>query len=454
MATSVLIVEDEPQCAELLTSMLYKAEPAFDVQTAPTLADGVLCLQQDEIDVALIDLGLPDSQGPATVERLRDVSPHTALVVVSGLDQRATIADVLERGAQDYLVKGAFAQDVLVRAVRNAIARQRVEEELRESQQRFKDLCNAIPQSMYEADARGILTFANQHAFQAFGYSQGEFDAGLSTLQTLAEKDRDRATENIGKVLAGQDLGGLEYTALRKDGSTFPALVYSKRIMRRGRPVGLRGIILDITQHREAEAALNGAFEKLKTTLDGTVNALAATVELRDPYTAGHQRRVAEIARGIAVEIGCSEDEIDGIHVAALLHDIGKIAIPVEVLSKPSPLSDTEYRIIQAHVSVGYDIVAPVTFPWPVADMVLQHHERMDGAGYPAGLQGEDIHIGGRILALADTVEAMSSHRPYRAALGIEKALDFIREGRGTLFDARLVEACLALFEQGRLKLD
>jgi len=450
----LLIVEDEPECVTLLTEMLKESGLPFSMESAADLAGAVVRLGQGGIDAVLVDLGLPDSRGPATVERLREASPHTALVVVSGLDERTTIADVLERGARDYLVKGSFAPDVLARAVRNAIARQQVEEDLRDSQQRFKDLCNAIPQSMYEADARGTLTFANPHAFESFGYSHEDFAGGLNALLMLVEEDRERARENIGKILLGEDLGGVGYTALRKDGTTFPVLVYSRSIVRRGRPVGLRGIIFDITQHQRSEAALNEALDRLKLTLDGTVNALAATVELRDPYTAGHQRRVAQIAQGISREIGCSEDDTEGIHVAALLHDIGKIAIPVEVLSKPSPLSSTEYRMIQAHVKVGYDILAPVAFPWPVADIVLQHHERMDGKGYPSGLEGEDILLGARILAVADTVEAMSSHRPYRAALGIEKALDFIREGRATLFDARIVDACLALFEQGKITLD
>ena len=179
---------------------------------------------------------------------------------------------------------------------------------------------------------------------------------------------------------------------------------------------------------------------------------MALTIETRDPYTAGHQRRVADLARAIAKERGFPRDKITGIRMAGVLHDIGKIAIPSGILSKPGRLNGTESDLIKNHSKVGYDILKPIKFPWPVAKIVLQHHERMDGSGYPQGLSGEDILPEARILGVADVVEAMASHRPYRPAFGINKALEEISNNRGKLYDAEVVDACLKLFKDKGFK--
>jgi HD-GYP domain-containing protein (c-di-GMP phosphodiesterase class II) len=200
---------------------------------------------------------------------------------------------------------------------------------------------------------------------------------------------------------------------------------------------------------REQERSL----ERLRESLVDTVTAITTTVEMRDPYTAGHERRVAELATAIAREMGLSNDQIDGIHFGGLIHDLGKIKIPAEILSKPGRLSKTEFELVASHSQAGYDILKGIKFPWPIAQMVLQHHERLDGSGYPEGLKGEDIIIEARILAVADTVEAMSSHRPYRPALGIDKALAEIEQQRDRLYDAKAVDACLKLFRAGNFSL-
>ncbi len=170
--------------------------------------------------------------------------------------------------------------------------------------------------------------------------------------------------------------------------------------------------------------------------------------EMRDPYTAGHERRVSKIAAAIGAELGWDEQQQEGLRVAGYLHDIGKITIPAEILAKPGELSALEYQLIQGHARASHDVLKNVQFPWPVAEAVLQHHERMDGTGYPQGLRGESISPMARILAVADVVEAMASHRPYRAALGIAKALAEIERGRGSSYDAAAVDACRSLFRQ------
>lgn len=186
----------------------------------------------------------------------------------------------------------------------------------------------------------------------------------------------------------------------------------------------------------------------LREGLEQTVQAIAATVESRDPYTAGHQKRVAELATAIAREMKLAEEQIEGIGFAAVIHDLGKIHIPAEILSKPGRLTDIEYKLIQTHPQAGYDIIKDVRFPWPIAQIILQHHECLDGSGYPLGLKGDAILIEARIIAVADVVEAISSHRPYRSALGIGPALEEIEKGRGALFDPDAVDACIRLFTQ------
>lgn len=199
-------------------------------------------------------------------------------------------------------------------------------------------------------------------------------------------------------------------------------------------------------RHAEAEGRVRQTLEQLKESLEQTVRAIATTVEMRDPYTAGHQRRVANLAAAIARELGMTEDEIEGVYVAGVIHDIGKIHIPAEILSKPGRLNEIEYGLIQTHPQVGYEIVKDIHFPWPVADIVLQHHERLDGSGYPGRLTGDQIVVGARIIAVADVVEAMASHRPYRPGLGITRALEEIERKLGVAYDAQVVRACLILF--------
>ncbi|MDO8349843.1 MAG: response regulator [Gallionella sp.] len=187
---------------------------------------------------------------------------------------------------------------------------------------------------------------------------------------------------------------------------------------------------------------------QLQDSLEDTVKAIATIVEMRDPYTAGHQVRVADLAAAIAKQIGLPDEQINAIHLAGIVHDVGKIQIPAEILSKPGKINDIEFSLIKAHAQSGYDILKDIDFPWPIAQMILQHHERLDGSGYPQGLKGDAILLEARILSVADVVEAMSSHRPYRPGLGIEAALSEITRQRGVYFDPQVVDACVTLFRE------
>ena len=205
--------------------------------------------------------------------------------------------------------------------------------------------------------------------------------------------------------------------------------------------------LIDITENKKSE-------ERLKKTMDATIDTMSRIIEAKDPYTSGHQHRVCQLAVLLARELGFSEDKIEGVRIASLIHDIGKIGLPTEILSKPTKLTDIEFSLIKGHSQIGYDILKSINFSYPIAQIVLQHHERLNGSGYPNGLRADEILLEARILGVADVVEAMSSHRPYRPALGIDKALEEISKNKGTLYDPEVVDTCLKLFKEKEFKFE
>ncbi len=209
---------------------------------------------------------------------------------------------------------------------------------------------------------------------------------------------------------------------------------------------------IEIENRALVQQELEQSFQNLKKVMDSTIKAIAMTVEKRDPYTSGHQMRVAALTRAIAESIELPEDQIEGAYMAASIHDIGKISLPAEILTKPIQLTEIEISLIQAHSQAGYDILKGIEFPWSIADIIIQHHERMDGSGYPEGLAGDSILMEARIIGVADVVETMSSHRPYRPSMGIEKALAEITQNSGTLYDADVVTACLKIFSDKKFE--
>ncbi len=208
-----------------------------------------------------------------------------------------------------------------------------------------------------------------------------------------------------------------------------------------------------LTSHREEEESLSRSLGTLRRAMGATLEVQARAVEMKDPYASGHQRRVADLARTIAMEMGHPEEVIDGIRMGAVVHDLGKLLMPAEILNKPAKLTELEFNQIKKHAQAGYDILKDIEFPWPIARMVWQHHERLDGSGYPLGLTGEEILPEARILAVADVVESMASHRAYRPAPGLEKALEEIRANRGTLYDPAVVDACIRIFKEKDFRL-
>ena len=244
-----------------------------------------------------------------------------------------------------------------------------------------------------------------------------------------------------------------ESAQLRRDGSVVPVEVHARIVGGKNDKLIL-SVTHDITERKKAEAELTESYATLKKTLKDAIKTMAKIVEMRDPYTAGHQQRVTQLAVAIARELNFNEQLIEQFWMAAIVHDIGKIYVPSDILHKPGKLTDIELSLIKTHPQGGYDIVKGMELPYVIAQAILQHHERLNGSGYPHGLKDKDIIIEAKIIAVADVVEAMASHRPYRPALGIDKALEEIRQNKGILYDTKVVEACVKLFEEKGFKFE
>ncbi len=294
----------------------------------------------------------------------------------------------------------------------------------------------------------GVIKYSNLRLAQMWG-GDAEHIAGKPFQTYVHPDDAARLSDMYQRRMAGDAAPAIyEAALLRVDGRKVYTELSGGIIDYLGKPADLL-MVRDITERKRVELELKNTLGRLHKIIGATVQAIASAVESRDPYTAGHQKRVADLARTIATEMGLPRDTIEGLRTAGAIHDLGKLSIPAEILSKPSKLSDIEFALIKTHPQGGFEILKDISFPWPVARIVLEHHERMDGSGYPRGLKGEEILVESRILGVADVVEAIASHRPYRPAKGVEAALQEIAANSGTLYDPEVVGACLRVFEKG-----
>ena len=323
----------------------------------------------------------------------------------------------------------------------NITGLKRVEEEQKQSEKRYRSLFENAQEGIYRSTPEGRIIVANQAMANMLGYNTPEELLTSVTDMSLQLYVHPAERAQIEKIITEQgSIRNYETQFYRKDGSIiWVALTMHVDRDEKGQIIHYDCINEDITKQKQA-------FEQIRKALGATVQAIAVTVETRDPYTAGHQRRVSDLARAIATEMNIPADQIDGIRMAAAIHDLGKISVPAEILSKPTKLTNIEFGLIKNHPQSGRDILKDIDFPWPVARIVLEHHERMNGSGYPNGLTGDNILLESRVLAVADVVESMSSHRPYRPTLGIDAALDEIEKNKGTFYDNTVVDACLRLF--------
>lgn len=329
--------------------------------------------------------------------------------------------------------------------------RKLAEDRLRESESRLAEAQRMAHLGHWELDLQTRQLIWSDEVYRIFEVDPKEFSGTYEGfLSFVHPDDRDKVNEAYQQSLLNHLPYQTEHRLLQKDGGIKYLLEKCETVFDpAGKPLRSKGTVLDVTTLKQAERALLEHQGVLEKTLEGTIHTVSMAVELRDPYTAGHQRRVSDLSCSIARKMGMDENFIHGVHLGALIHDIGKIGIPAELLSKPSKLTEFELQLVQQHAIMGYNILKDINFPWPVAEIAHQHHERIDGSGYPKGLKGKEILLEARVVAVADVVESMASHRPYRPALGIQAAVDEIRQHRGTLYDADVVDACLRLLEEG-----
>jgi len=402
MAKRICITEDSRTQARILEDILSKK--GYAVTVAENGIDGLYKVSQTMPDLIISDVEMPQMNGYEFCRTVKtdDGLKHIPFVLLTLLSNVRDVVKGLEAGA-DYYITKPYSPDALGTTVESILARG-------PSEQNSAGLASVAievdgKQHRFDADPQKILNFF------------------CSTYENLISR-------NESLSLTKQEL--------RKLNTHLGEKVREKTRFLEG----------EIAERVKAENALKENLGQMRQTLEGTVRALATTIEMRDPYTAGHQRRVAQLSCAIGRKMGFTPEFVDGLEVMGFLHDIGKIIVPAEILSKPGALNEFEFNIIKAHAQAGYNILKGIEFPWPVATATIQHHERLDGSGYPHGISEDAIIMEARILAVADVVEAMATHRPYRPALGPEIALKEIADNSGTRYDPSVVEVCKALFEK------
>ncbi|MFC2165222.1 PAS domain S-box protein [Acidobacteriota bacterium] len=326
----------------------------------------------------------------------------------------------------------------------DAFERKKAEDALIESEDKYRSVVERANDGIAVLQD-GKIIFVNERLAEMWGGSVGEL-VDRPIIDFIHPDEKAKVVDRYKKRMSGEEVPPIYETIMKsKNDADVHVELNAGVIPYQGKKASLV-FVRDVSERKQAQTWRN--------VLEGSIQAIAMTLEMRDPYTAGHQQRVTRLACSIAEELGLPKDQIEGLYFAGLIHDIGKVTIPAEILSKPGRLTETEFSIIKNHPDVAYEILKKIDFPWPVARIVRQHHEYIDGSGYPKGLEGDQILIEAKILTVADVVEAMASHRPYRPSLGIDSALEEIKLGRGKRFDPDVVDTCIKLFETEAFKLD
>jgi PAS domain S-box-containing protein len=448
--TKILVVEDERIVADDIRMSLERL--GYDVPAVSVSGeDAINKAEKTHPDLVLMDIvlqGKMDGIEAASIIQSRFDMPVVYLTAYAD-DKTVDRAKITEPFG--YILK-PFEDRDLQTTIEMALHKHKMRILLEESEERYRGVVENAHDAIY-IKTQGDFLYANPAFEELTGWKKEELcSEEFNFWKTIHPEDLKFVKKMEKERKKGkEEASSYEFRIISKD-SGVKAVEVNTIIIRKDGVVKEIGILRDITGRKQAEKERQQSVEKLKKALEETVNALASAVEMRDPYTAGHQKRVTELAHAIAIEMALPEGQIEGLRLASLIHDIGKIRVPGEILSKPGKLSHIDFGAIEIHPQVAYDILKSVEFPYPVAQIVLQHHERMDGSGYPWQLKGKEILLEARILAVADVVEAIASHRPYRPALGMDKALEEISRNKGTLYDSKVVDACLKLFKEKGFK--
>ena len=438
----ILLVEDDRITSRLLQK--YIIDIGYTLTSALSSGEDALHeIDKNEPDLVLMDINLEgklDGIESAMSIMLRHSLP---VVYITSSSDSSTLERAKKGNAYGYIIK-PFDKKDLRATMEMALVRHEMEKKIRENENRMTTILNSIADSVVVINETGIIDYVNP-----------------STEALLVTDKANMLGKNINDAIRiGSDpsedngmyfpmsMNYIEFNNYISAGNkSIPVDLTSTPLRQEnGRTSGAVIVVRDITQQVEYDRKIQESMDKLRRVLYGIVEAISKTVETRDPYTAGHQKRVADIAKEIAREMNLGRDIIESVDIAGQIHDLGKIAIPAEILNKPGRINHIEFELIKMHSQMGCDILKNIDFPWPISDIVLQHHEKYDGTGYPNGISHDDILIQARILAVADVLEAMASHRPYRAALGIEKAFEELRQNRGGHFDPDVVDSCMRVF--------
>ncbi|HYA13415.1 MAG TPA: HD domain-containing phosphohydrolase [Syntrophales bacterium] len=376
-------------------------------------------------------------------------TPHEAVVEEVGYYRE--YSEALIRRLEEKLSELAEANQALKQDIAE---RKRTEEALRESQEKYQAIFDYSGTALLFVEENLTISMCNKAFEKLSGYSRTGVEGQKKWPEIVAKGEDLKQMVDFHRLLRIDPHAApqtYEFQLIDQEGNLKNAVITVATIP--GTKQSLAAL-LDITDRKRAEEKLAQTMESLRKAMESTIQVIVQVVEMKDPYTAGHQKRVTSLARAIAKEMNLSDDTIDAISMAGLIHDIGKISVPVEILGKPGKLTSTEFELIKEHPQTGYDILKNIEFPWPIATIILQHHERIDGSGYPQKLEGDQILIEARILAVADVVEAIASHRPYRPALGIATALQELTKNKGKLYVPEIVDACMKLFYIRNYKLE
>ncbi len=431
----VVIAEDEGLVARDMELMIKSL--GYGVAAVVSSGEQALAAAAEHRpDLVLMDIVLKGPLDGIEVSSVLWEKHHIPVIFVTAFADDAVLKRARITHPFGYILK-PFEERELKVCIEIALFKAAMERKLREREGWLSALLSNVREAVIALDDQSRVTFLNPFAEKLTGWSQSEaLDRPLAEVLPQAEAG-SRALDKTQEIIL-----------VSKGGTGFPAEVQRTDFHLEDSTHGSILVLRDITERKKSEEALRQSWTKLRQALEGAIRAIATTIEIKDQYTAGHQRRVSRLSCAIAREMGLPVDQVEGIKVAGDIHDIGKIYVPTEILSKPGELSPMEFAIIKMHPQLGYDILKKIEFPWPIAQIVLQHHERFDGSGYPGGLKGEDILIEARIITVADTVEAMSSHRPYRPALSFEDAMSEISSNRGRLYDPRIADICLGLLRE------
>ena len=449
--TPVVLVADDDVTVRLLARESLE-QAGFKVKEAQNGALAVSLFKQARPDIVLLDVMMPEMDGYATCKAMRTLpgGTETPILIITGSDDIGPINKAYDAGANDFVTK-PINWLILGRRLAYIMRGQEMFTAFQKSEAQNRALLNAIPDLIIRVKKDGHLLALK--SAEEFSHLISDQEINGRTLESIVPSAMaEKLMHAIDQACVSHKMERFDYP-FPLNGTQY---YYESRIVSSGTDEAIV-IMQDITEQRQREAQLEESMNKLSESMEnirqamrGTIQVISATVETRDPYTAGHQRRVADLARAIATEMKLPEDQVNAIRVAGVIHDLGKISTPAEILSKPTRLTETEFSLIKEHAHTGYEILKSIAFPWPIAEIVYQHHERIDGSGYPRGLKGEDILLEAKIIAVADVVEAMASHRPYRPSLGMQKAIEELLQNRGKLYDPIVTDACVRLInDQG-----